>query len=72
MADSEIWTERFFLDGFGFCLGKSSFLTAKSFKKCAKLIKIFACGASKLKNFYYKQPKIGAEGAENFGGFLDF
>ena len=42
------------------------------------MIKCFACGASKLKNnglgvyFYYKQPKIGAEGAENFGVFLVF
>ena len=42
------------------------------------MIKIFACGAKKLKNeglgvyFLYKLAKIGAEGAEIFGGFWTF
>ena len=50
MADSEIWTERKFWDGFEFSLWKSSFLTAKSLKNRAKMLNIFACGAKKLKN----------------------
>ena len=50
MADSEIWTERKFWDGFGFYLWKSSFLTTKSLKNDVKMRKIFACGAKKLKN----------------------
>ena len=47
-------------------------------QKRAKMLKLFACGANKLKNkglgvyFYYKQPKIGAVGAENFEVFLVF
>ena len=53
-------------------------MTTKSLKNDVKMRKIFACGAKKLKNevlgvyFLYKQAKIGAEGAENFGKFLTF
>ena len=50
MADSEIWVQRKFSDGFQLSLWKSSFLTAKSLKNHVKMLKIFACGAKKLKN----------------------
>ena len=55
MADSEIWIQRKFPDGFQLSLWKSSFLTAKSFKNHVKMLKIFACGAKNLKNEVIKK-----------------
>ena len=50
MADSEIWVQRNFSDGFQLVLWKSLFLAAKSLRNDVKTLKIVACGAKKLKN----------------------